>query len=166
MAKDESGVTAVLDKEEDVKEPDNPYAQYPNVHVKHPERLYRTVLFGYGKPVSKIQRIDYTVFENGVARNVHRDTVQCWLDGTRPKGTKRPYAMDGEVAYSSVDIIVLDDDATEADIARITGVVHGVHIPISKVAALLKTYSAKDLVAALGKETTDELINSLKKANQ
>jgi len=150
MQKD-TGNTAV--KEEVVEEAAKPLKK---------ETGLRTVLHGYGRlEPFKVHYIDRIKFIGGVAHNVPKETAECWLNGTRPEGTTKPYAVDGKSSYSSVGVIVLDNDATEADYIKASGITP---MPASKIAGLLKAYSAKELVEAMGAEEAVKLSEALKKA--
>lgn len=134
-------------------------AQKPVVEVK--SRLV-TVLWGYGKERhDHVHKLDHTVFVGGVARNVPRTIAEAWKNGLRPEGTTKPYAMDGKESYTpaGLDVIILENDATEADFVRATG-----YKPMqaSKFAALLRAYPASEIVEALGTERATQLANELR----
>lgn len=134
--------------------------------VKHPERLTRTVVHGYrepGRPLGYIHRIDHTVFVDGIARNVPKETAKAWITGQRPEGSTKPYAVDGRASYSQIDVAIFDNDVTEAEIMK---ALHIEPMSTTKFAQLLKAYSAKDLARELGPVKTAELIESLREANK
>lgn len=121
-----------------------------------------TVLFGYGKvPVGKVTYVDRVKFTDGVARNVPLEVAENWKNGTHSE-TKQPYATEGsKQSYGRLDVIILPQDATEADFAKATGIKPMV---ASKFAALLKAYPVTEIVEALGEERSLQLANELRKA--
>lgn len=102
---------------------------------------YVTVLHGYGRmrPNQK-HCIDNVEFTGGIARDVPEDTARAWK------------------AIPAFKIQILPNDATEVDFARKVGIKP---MNPTKLAALLGASDVDQLVAALGQQKTNELIDAL-----
>jgi hypothetical protein len=111
-----------------------------------------TVLYGYGKvaPDQKFY-VDNHQFVGGVAKNVPYQVAKHWQAGTRP---------DGQPAVSRVYIqAILPNEADEADYARVTGVRQ--YMTREKMAALLNSLSANEVLETLGPSRAAELVAKL-----
>lgn len=96
-----------------------------------------TVLFGYGrvKPFQK-SYIDNTTFQGGVAR-VPWGVAKYWVRGARPDNTP---------VVGRVKVIILPEDATEADYIKASGI---------------RPMPAPELAAHLIASDPDAILNSL-----
>jgi hypothetical protein len=114
-----------------------------------------SVWYGHGlvAPGYK-QKVDKIAFEDGIARNVPYAFVRHWQKGTRPDGKR-------EQVYGKISIqAVLDNDATEADFCKATGITI---MPVERFATMIAGVNLDELAAQLGTEKLKALIAGLEK---
>ncbi len=111
-----------------------------------------TVLYGYGqfKP-QQHHMIDAVEFIGGVARNVPLGVARNWQEGRR---------ADGKPSYNRINVLILPNDATEADFVHVSGLRA---MSPEKMAALLKATDIDLICSTLSKPQVEQLISDLQR---
>lgn len=111
-----------------------------------------TVLHGWGR-VAPTERhyVDRVLFTGGVANNVPYSIAKHWKNGTRP---------DGKPTEGRVVVQIVDNEASEADYIRATGIQP---MPAERLAALLTGSDLDAIFEALGAEKALQISEGLRR---
>lgn len=110
-----------------------------------------TVLHGWGRVGPNDRHyVDRILFLGGVAANVPYSIAKHWKAGTRP---------DGKPTEGKVKIQIVDNEATEADYIRATGIQP---MAAEKLAALLTGADLNAIFEALGSEKALQISEGLR----